>query len=350
MKLEKNQKKQKSNNKKMGNDIKTFFVLAIAVIIGFIILFISIAKPKDVATINNSKITNNEFQFYYSQNVSYALQSSGSTDAEAYLNSSSGSGTVKDVIKQQTISQVVQIEILLLKAKEDHFKVSNSEIQQQWLTYKNTLLQNAQNSQMTIEDFLKATFGLSLNKVQSIFKDNVISQKYFDAEASKIAVDDAKLSAYYEENKTYIDRASVRHILITCAKDAKEDVVAEKKKLAEDILVKVNKGDDFSALAKEYSEDSGSKDNGGLYEIQPNGQMMAEFEDWTFSHKAGDTGIIKTTYGFHIMKLDSIMNTLESQKDDIMKTYRMGEYQKVIEEILQGDKYKIEVKEGYESF
>lgn len=348
--MEKNQKNQKSNKKKMNTDLKVFFAIAAIVIIGFIILIMSITKPKDVAAVNNYKVTNDEFRYYYSQNVSNAVQSSGSTDAKAYLDSSNGSGTVKDAIKQQTLSQVVQIEVLLLKSKKDNFKVPDSEIQQQWLVYKNTLIQNAQDSKMTIEEFSKAAFGLSLNKVRSIFRDFVISRKYFEAEASKIAVSDPDLKTYYEQNKTSIDRASVRHILIACAENAKEDVAAEKKKLAEDILAKVNKGGDFSALAKEYSEDPGSKDNGGLYEIQPNGQTVAEFQDWTFSHKAGDTGIIRSKFGFHVMKLDSIMDTLESQKNDILNTYRMNEYQTTVNDIMQGNKYKIEVKEGFNNF
>lgn len=61
--------------------------------------------------------------------------------------------------------------------------------------------------------------------------------------------------------------------------------------------------DDFAALATEKSEDTGSASNGGLYEGVYKGQMVTEFNDWCFdaSRKVGDTAIIKTSYGYHLM-------------------------------------------------
>ena len=59
----------------------------------------------------------------------------------------------------------------------------------------------------------------------------------------------------------------------------------------------------FIKLAKEKSTDTGSKANGGLYEDVYPGQMVESFENWCFdeSRKAGDHGMVETTYGYHIM-------------------------------------------------
>ena len=59
----------------------------------------------------------------------------------------------------------------------------------------------------------------------------------------------------------------------------------------------------FAALAKEHTTDDGSKENGGLYTKFPRGAMTEEFEDWSFdtARKYGDTGLVKTKYGYHIM-------------------------------------------------
>ena len=59
----------------------------------------------------------------------------------------------------------------------------------------------------------------------------------------------------------------------------------------------------FATLAEEYSQDTGSKDNGGLYENVTKGSMVTEFEDWCYEpgRKAGDTGIVESSYGQHIM-------------------------------------------------
>ena len=112
---------------------------------------------------------------------------------------------------------------------------------------------------------------------------------------------------------------NVRHILIqpTHAADEAEDAhadgetysaeeLAAAKKSAEDILAQWKSGeateDSFAALANENSAD-GDGTTGGLYENVYPGQMVASFNDWCFdsSRKPGDTGIVETTYGYHVM-------------------------------------------------
>ena len=86
-----------------------------------------------------------------------------------------------------------------------------------------------------------------------------------------------------------------------------EAALQECHKLAENTLKEWEKGDksedSFAELANQYSEDPGSNTNGGLYEKVTPGQMVDTFNDWCFdaSRKAGDTGIVETTYGVHVM-------------------------------------------------
>lgn len=97
---------------------------------------------------------------------------------------------------------------------------------------------------------------------------------------------------------------SVRHILIS--KDSYEKDEDAKKK-AEEVLAEYNKGDKtaeaFGKLADKYTEDPGSKTTGGLYSNFTKGEMVKEFEEWSFDkkRKEGDTEIVKTDYGYHIM-------------------------------------------------
>ncbi len=107
---------------------------------------------------------------------------------------------------------------------------------------------------------------------------------------------------------------NVRHILIapetddnTDAKDATDKQWAAAYKKATKILDEFNAGDktedSFATLAKDNSTDTGSKDNGGLYENVTPSQMVNSFSTWCFdsSRKAGDTDIVKSDYGYHIM-------------------------------------------------
>ena len=125
---------------------------------------------------------------------------------------------------------------------------------------------------------------------------------------------------YDKDNETYTayivlqakyrheyNTVNVRHILISCtATDEKSETYKEAKKTADDLLAEYLKGEKtaeaFGKLAKEHTAD-GNGDEGGLYENVAKGQMVTEFNDWIYdeARKEGDTGVVKTSYGFHVM-------------------------------------------------
>ena len=119
-------------------------------------------------------------------------------------------------------------------------------------------------------------------------------------------------------NKNDMKLVNVRHILVTIeelADDAtdeeKEKADADAKTKAEEILNEWKTGkataESFGELANKHSEDGGSNTNGGLYEDVYPGWAVEEFNDWCFDaeRKAGDTGIVKTDNGYHVMYLES---------------------------------------------
>ena len=67
----------------------------------------------------------------------------------------------------------------------------------------------------------------------------------------------------------------------------------------------------FAQLAEEHTADPGSASTGGLYEDIYPGQMVSAFNDWCFdeSRQAGDSGIVQTDFGYHIMYFDSFSET-----------------------------------------
>ena len=96
----------------------------------------------------------------------------------------------------------------------------------------------------------------------------------------------------------------IRHILLTTDRYGSEEAAKEK---AEELLQEWKDGDatedSFAELAGSWSADSGSSLNGGLYRYVVEGQTVEAFNDWCFdsTRKAGDTGIVQTDYGFHVM-------------------------------------------------
>ena len=98
------------------------------------------------------------------------------------------------------------------------------------------------------------------------------------------------------------EQAKVRHILINSKEGDVDD--DKNKRLADSILYAVRRDSSkFSSLVSKYSNDPGSVANGGVYSWFPKGQMVPEFEEFSFSKRIGKSGVVRTTYGFHIIQV-----------------------------------------------
>lgn len=150
-----------------------------------------------------------------------------------------------------------------------------------------------------------------LNASQSIPTD--VRTWLFDAEreAGDSTVIQGTNSSYVvlfeARNRADVTDYSVRHILISADRvNATDEELATARETAEEILDTYNKGDKtedaFAELAVEHSSDGNAAD-GGIYEDVPPGQMVSEFESWALdpARKAGDTTIVQSQFGFHIM-------------------------------------------------
>ncbi len=110
---------------------------------------------------------------------------------------------------------------------------------------------------------------------------------------------------FIERNDNLTNLVDVRHILIKPAKSTDEEKKIAKEK-AEALLAQWEAGDktpeSFAELANKNSSDSDGED-GGLYEKVYPGQMVENFDNWCFdpARKSGDTGIVETDYGYHVM-------------------------------------------------
>ena len=79
-------------------------------------------------------------------------------------------------------------------------------------------------------------------------------------------------------------------------------ILVEKYSTAQEILEKLKKGESFGALAQQYSLDGSRKQGGDLGEFG-RGMMVKPFEDAAFALQPGEiSGIVKTEFGYHIIK------------------------------------------------
>ena len=142
---------------------------------------------------------------------------------------------------------------------------------------------------------------------------------------------------------------SVRHILFATKDQSTNEAlsaeeIANKKAKAESTLKKFNEGDksedSFAALANEFTEDTGTNTNGGLYENIYPGQMVSAFNDWIFDskRKTGDVDIVETEFGYHLIYFVKADGT-EYYDSAIRASKASEDFEKESQELLDGDTY-----------
>lgn len=173
-----------------------------------------------------------------------------------------------------------------------------------------------------------------------------------DGEKTVITTDTAAYvvllnSARYRDDSATVD---VRHILLQYEDGATDEEKAEINAKAQELYETWKNGDAteaaFSELAKTDSDDS-SASNGGLIENISKGQTVDAFENWCFdeSRKPGDSGVIQTEYGAHIMYFVE-KNDEPLWKTNIKSTLASEKFNDYYEELKGQDANKVEIKEN----
>ncbi len=180
-------------------------------------------------------------------------------------------------------------------------------------------------------DNFKESVEVSEEEIQNFYdanSDQFMTQEMvkvdyieLDAEqvAAEIAVADEDALAYYEENKLRFEKPAQRkasHILINDDAQAKETLATIKERL--------DAGGSFADLAKEFSQDPGSAEQGGDLGLVSPGDMVEAFDDALFSMEKGTiSDPVKSEFGYHIIQLNSIKDaevpSFETVKADIIQ-------------------------------
>ncbi len=255
-------------------------------------------------------------------------------------------------IKKQVLENLIARELLYQESQTKGIKVDQKEIEAQV-----TALKGRFPSEVEFKNAL-STMNLTEADLRFQFERDLAIRKLLDDQiGGKITVSEKESKAYYDNNlESFKKPEQVRasHILIKVDPGAEEAKKAEARTKIESLQAKLKKGEDFGALAKEYSEGpSGPK--GGDLGFFGRGQMVKPFEETAFSMKPGQvSGMVETRFGYHLIMVAE--RTPESTLSYEEVKDRLEQYlkqQKVQEEIaayvetLQG-KAKIErfVKEG----
>jgi foldase protein PrsA len=232
---------------------------------------------KIVALYDGGEVTQTEYDSYVSVN--------------SFLNPMYGEYYKEPGMMENNVKQLVAQEILSSRAE-----VGDEQTEKAKESYSQ-LKASFTEALGSDEEFVKRMEEAKVTEEQVIvyFAQLGAVEKYFRDKLSEEAV-----QSEYEQNKGSFTKATVSHILIKTDTRTKEEAL----KLATDIKKKLDAGEDFAKLAKQHSEDPGSKDNGGTYENADVSGWVPEFKDAALTLTLNTISEpVETQFGYHIMKV-----------------------------------------------
>lgn len=274
-------------------------------------------------TIDGKTVTAAEYDFYYYSNYrTYAQYASygaiptmaadGSIDLAAVCAlSEDGTQTWGDFIKESAQTQLQDVYILTNYAAAAGVTTTAAD-QKTIEDFYSSVQTNADSFGLTVDEYLTTLYGANVDKtgLDPIIGRYLLASDYMSSLQSAYTFTDEEMQTFYTANKdTYkdIDVPTVRHILflapvgVASYTDATAEELAKAKALAESTLAKIKTYEDMVTIGDAALED-GSAFEAAEYSVAV-GSMVTSFEDWCYdaARKPGDTGIVQTEYGYHVM-------------------------------------------------
>lgn len=287
-----------------------------------------------VATMGDRTLTNGELQVYYWMQVYNFLEYYGSNvdiDITQPLAEQMMSDTTswEQYFLNLSLATWNRYQALCVEAEKAGYVLPDDIKEALSKTAENLEAAAQENGFESAESMIQADMGpgSSLEDYINYMNDYYLGVYFFEGIFAQMDPSEEEISAFFDEHaadfetqygvtKTSGKLVDIRHILIEpegAEKDengyvtATEDQWEACRVAAQAILDGWQAGkateEAFAALAAEHSVDTGSSSNGGLYSAVPTGYMVEAFDAWMFdeSRKVGDTGLVKTEFGYHIM-------------------------------------------------
>lgn len=302
-----------------------FLMLSIALVLALAALP-AIADQKQateskVATVNDVVITQAQFDLEMGR-VQERFRQSGRSPGQPELAQ----------IRQAVLDNLIARELLYQESKKKGFKGNEEEV-------------NGQLKALRARFPSEAEFQTGLTKMNiteadlrsQIEQDITIRQFINDTFVDKVTVSEAEIKAYYDNNPQFFtkpEQIRASHILIKVEPQADAMQKDRARKALKKVHQKLQTGEDFGALAKEFSQGP-SAPKGGDLGFFGRGQMVKPFEDKAFAMKTGEVSdIVETQFGYHLIKVTD--KKPESTLTFVEVKERLGEHlkqQKVQQEI-----------------
>jgi peptidyl-prolyl cis-trans isomerase C len=204
---------------------------------------------------------------------------------------------------QQVLNDLVSVVLLQQEARAQGLSATEQEVQQQIEAQKRTF-PNEQAYQQAL-----AQTGLREATLRKQIGDQIALKKFVRAKVTQgVTVSDQATREFYDKNQDKIrqpERVHLRHILLPVPRGAAPADKQKVRQQAEDLLKRLEAGEDFAKLAQESSQDQGSRQRGGDLGWVARGETVPSFETAAFAlTKPNDVSpVVESPFGYHIIQL-----------------------------------------------
>jgi peptidyl-prolyl cis-trans isomerase D len=259
-----------------------------------------------------------------------AFRTNGSFNVEQYKNILSSSGMVPssfeasmrtDLLSGKVLSHLARFAKLTPLEVNEQFGFDNKEISIEYISFSGSDFKEAIEAG---DEELLSFYEENKNNYMTdpLVKLNFLLFPYKADE--KLVITDEEIESFYRQNfnrYSIPEQRSARHILIKTSEEDSEDALSEKLNRAEQVLELAKTGEDFTELAKQFSEGPTGPKGGDLGSFS-RGRMVKPFDDAVFALNEGEiSDIVETQFGFHVIKVEKIepahTKPLEEVKDEI---------------------------------
>lgn len=293
---------------------------------------------KTVATVNNEIVTLEDFQKKANPLIEQYQRVYKGTDAAEKMKA----------LKKELLGQMVDEKLLRQEAKRQNIVATKQDIEKGINEVKKRF--GPENDYKDYKEEL-ARQGYTEKSFEKDIKEQLMVMKLIEREVKEKVgpPTEEEIKKYYDDHKDEMkqpEQVKARHILIRVDEKADMKVQSAALKRIQEVREKVKKGDDFAALAKEYSEDPGSKENGGDLGYFSKETMVPEFSKVAFSLKPGEVSeVVKTAFGYHLIKVEEKKPAKELTLEDEVP---IGEDKNVkVKDYLQNIAYQEKVEKKF---
>lgn len=309
-------------------------ILTLAIIFMLVITGCNLQKNNsDIASVNGGKITKSQFEQQYN-----LIKNDFESNQGVVLDETKDQDLINR-IKSAAFDELVIQSLVRQDAQKNNIKIDSGEV--------DAILNNFKESKNSAEtDGYQKFLGkskLSENDLRAQIEISQLYDKLRDIVAGGITVSDAAAEKYFNDNPTMFQKPGgiqIYHILV------------DNEAKAAEIMAKIKQGHDFAGLAKQYSLDPGSKDQGGdVGLVNDSTNFVPEFKQAALALQPGQLSPqpVKTNYGYHIIKAGArhaaAPQSFEKVKDQLKLELANEEQNRTFETYLEQLKNNADIKD-----